>query len=221
MACYFNKFIIQPERDVNLSEADLYARMSDAGIAIGQRVIVSGCPKIRVTKVFETGFDGTEKKFSDSGAEYEGCIQIGNDVLLDSSSHPAFPNVPINISCLKLPEKPTGKIIIGNDVCLQGTSIVSYERVTIGNEVVFGPMVIMMDCDGHSLVNRGNHDEVSRLEVAPIFISDGVWVGYGVTILKGVSIGENSVIGANSVVCKSVPANVVVAGNPAKIIKEL
>lgn len=54
---------------------------------------------------------------------------------------------------------------------------------------------------------------------APIIIGENVWIGSNVRICKGVTIGDNSVIAANSVVTKSVPANCIAAGNPAKIVK--
>jgi acetyltransferase-like isoleucine patch superfamily enzyme len=55
----------------------------------------------------------------------------------------------------------------------------------------------------------------------PVIISDNVWIGMNAVILKGVTIGENSVVAAGAVVTKSVPANVVVAGNPAVAVREL
>ena len=55
----------------------------------------------------------------------------------------------------------------------------------------------------------------------PVVIEDNVWLGLNVVVLKGVHIGENSVIGANSVVTKDIPANVIAAGNPCKIIRHI
>lgn len=55
----------------------------------------------------------------------------------------------------------------------------------------------------------------------PVIIGDNVWIGGDATILPGVTIGDNVVIGAGSVVTKDIPSNVVIAGNPAKIIKTL
>ena len=55
----------------------------------------------------------------------------------------------------------------------------------------------------------------------PVTIGDNVWIGGGVTILPGVTIGDNTVVAAASVVTRSFPDNVVVAGNPARIIREL
>lgn len=54
---------------------------------------------------------------------------------------------------------------------------------------------------------------------APIIIGENVWIGINVRICKGVTIGDNSIIGANSVVTKSIPANCIAAGNPAKVVK--
>jgi len=74
--------------------------------------------------------------------------------------------------------------------------------------------VVIMDGDYHL-------EDTRTSAPRPIFISDNVWIGYGCAIMKGVHIGENSIIGINSVVIKDVPANVIVAGNPARVIKNL
>ncbi len=59
------------------------------------------------------------------------------------------------------------------------------------------------------------------VNTAPVIIEDNVWIGMNAVILKGVTIGENSVVAAGAVVSKNVPPNVVVAGNPAVIVKHL
>nr|WP_262897922.1 hypothetical protein [Carboxylicivirga linearis] len=71
--------------------------------------------------------------------------------------------------------------------------------------------------NGNNIVNK----DWSHVKSAPITIQDKVWIGLGVTILKGVTIGEGAVIGAKSVVTKDVPAWTVVAGNPARVVKQL
>ena len=65
-------------------------------------------------------------------------------------------------------------------------------------------------------------DRTARAEDAtPVHIGDNVWLGDHATVLKGVTIGANSVVAARAVVTRDVPANVVVAGNPAQVVKEL
>jgi NDP-sugar pyrophosphorylase family protein len=77
--------------------------------------------------------------------------------------------------------------------------------------------VYITDSDWHGIYDRTERSE----EVRPIHIGENAWLGDHCVILKGVTIGENSVVGANAVVSKDVPANVVVAGNPAAVVKEL
>jgi maltose O-acetyltransferase len=55
----------------------------------------------------------------------------------------------------------------------------------------------------------------------PVSISDGVWLGGGVIVCPGVTIGENAVVGDGSVVTRDLPANVVAAGNPCRVIRSL
>lgn len=73
-----------------------------------------------------------------------------------------------------------------------------------------------MDTDFHNIIQNNNLNK----ETKPILIGDDVWIGSKVTILKGVSIGDGAVIASNSVVTKNVPPRCIVAGNPAKIIRE-
>lgn len=64
-------------------------------------------------------------------------------------------------------------------------------------------------------------DKRHLLHPAPIHIGSNVWIGAGVVITKGVTIGDNSIIAAGAVVTRDIPANVIAAGVPAKVIKEI
>jgi len=91
-------------------------------------------------------------------------------------------------------------------------------KVTIGNNVFFGPSVQIYTAT-HPI---GAAERRKWLESArPITIGSDVWVGGGAIICPGVTIGDRSVIGAGSVVTRAIPSDVVAAGNPARVIREL
>lgn len=96
--------------------------------------------------------------------------------------------------------------------------------VLAGNKIEIGDNVwIAPDC-GLYAAGHPFHVEMrlSGIEYAwPIRIGNNVWIGGGVKIMGGVSIGDNAVIGAGSVVNRSIPANVLAAGNPCKVIREI
>jgi acetyltransferase-like isoleucine patch superfamily enzyme len=115
-------------------------------------------------------------------------------------------------------DQDSGRIDIGNSVLISpGVRISACNEIRIGNSCMMANGVYITDSDWH-----GIYDRVERpSEHTPVIIEDNVWIGDRATILKGVRIGENSIVGANSVVSRDVPANVVVAGNPAVVVKEL
>lgn len=126
-----------------------------------------------------------------------------------------------------------GKIQFG-DWCFLGKNsrVWSAERITVGSRVLISHGVSIMDSLTHPLdpvarhqqfkdiVTRG-HPKRIDLQESPVVIEDDVWIGAGCTVLKGVSIGARAVVGAGSVVTKSVPPDVIVAGNPARVIRRL
>jgi maltose O-acetyltransferase len=91
-------------------------------------------------------------------------------------------------------------------------------KVTIGDEVMFAPNVSLYTA-GHPIhpIPRNAGYEYAL----PITIGNNVWIGGNVVITPGVTIGDNTVIGAGSVVTKDIPANVVAAGNPCRVIREI
>jgi maltose O-acetyltransferase len=99
-----------------------------------------------------------------------------------------------------------------------GCVILDCNRVTLGDDVLFGPYVqVYAAYHPVNPVARRTRLELS----APVTIGDNVWIGGGVIILPGVTIGPGTTIGAGSVVTKDIPANVVAAGNPCIIKKHL
>lgn len=103
---------------------------------------------------------------------------------------------------------------------LNHTTLVSSVGIRIGEDVLFGPNVTVMDTDGHVL-DRRLADNPAEHKRAPVVIEDHAWIGLGATIMKGVTVGHHAVVAANATVVKNVPPHAVVAGNPARIIKEL
>jgi len=104
-------------------------------------------------------------------------------------------------------------ISIEDNCGFSGTVIGAFVKIEIKSGAKCGANTLITDSDWHL------EDKRAGLP-SPVIIEDNVWLGEGVKVLKGVTIGKNSVIGAGSVVSKSIPANVVAAGNPCKIIKE-
>ncbi len=97
-------------------------------------------------------------------------------------------------------------------------TILDNNEVRIGRHVMLGPAVQIYTA-AHLLQAQ---TRIQGWEVAkPIAIEDNVWIGGGATLLPGVTIGRNAVVGAGAVVTRSVPADTVVAGNPARVIREI
>lgn len=101
---------------------------------------------------------------------------------------------------------------IGNNCGFSGTVIGCASYIKLGDNVRCGANTLITDSDWHI-------DDYRTGPNKDVIIEDNVWLGYGVKVLKGVHIGQNSLIGANSVVTKDIPANVIAAGNPCKVIK--
>ena len=146
-------------------------------------------------------------------------IILGARVTLRSwpASNPLVPNHPVVLATRK-----RGALIqIGDDCGLTGTTLVAAERIQIGNRVQVGANSTIVDTDFHPLTVEERARDFLNGAHAPVIIEDDVFIGMQSLILKGVTIGRGSVVGAGSVVVKDVPAGVIVAGNPARVVKEL
>jgi acetyltransferase-like isoleucine patch superfamily enzyme len=127
-----------------------------------------------------------------------------------------------------------GSCSVGNFTLMNGALVMAEERIEIGSHCLISWNVGIADSDFHPLAPAlrivdahalapffKDRPPRPKLRTAPVIIADNVWIGMNAIILKGVSIGENSVVAAGAVVTKSVPANTVVAGNPAVTVREL
>lgn len=106
------------------------------------------------------------------------------------------------------------KLVLGSGFFNSNVKIRCTEEITIGNNVAISHDVTIMDSDAHEIKD----DDYQKTK--PIHIGNHVWIGTRATILKGVTIGDGSIIAAGSVVTKNVPSNTIVAGVPAKVIKQ-
>jgi acetyltransferase-like isoleucine patch superfamily enzyme len=149
-------------------------------------------------------------------------VEFGRNVVLMSSNRFCLSSslyAPCKIKCIYA----TAKILIGDDVSLNGTSIVCRStKITIGARTMIGPNVTIMDSSFHYLWPLNVRNKYSTVELdKPIEIGEDVWIGSQVIILPGSKIGAGSVIGAGSIVVGEIPSNSLAVGSPAKIAKKI
>jgi acetyltransferase-like isoleucine patch superfamily enzyme len=129
--------------------------------------------------------------------------------------------------------KSSGSLQIGHDAFIgEGSKIWSADRVEIGNHVLISHNVFISDTSAHELdhlerskgfldiVTSGHSNEKGKISTAPIVIADYAWINPNAVILRGVKIGKGAIVGAGSIVTKDVPPFTLVAGNPAKVVKQ-
>ena len=145
------------------------------------------------------------------------AITLGNGVFIDGT--------------LDVYEK--GKLFINDHTFFGNSRIFCTTDISIGKGCWIADHVFIMDSDLHPLSPKRRLDDAinfskgifpdvyTNIPNAPVIIGNSVWIGVNSTILKGVTIGEGAVVGAGSVVTKDVPAWTIVAGNPARIIREI
>lgn len=128
-----------------------------------------------------------------------------------------------------------GKIRVGSNTYIGPRTILqAKESIQIGENVIIANNVVIVDNNNHpvspemrlqmSCCDDYMTDELwswKYAESKPVVIEDNVWIGRDARILKGVRIGSGSIVGMGAVVTHDVPPRVIVAGNPAKIVKEL
>ena len=115
---------------------------------------------------------------------------------------------------------PQAVIQIGHRVVLHGTRLGCCQRIEVAENCLLAD-ARLFDTDFHALESAGRHRWHTAGVTKPVMIGPDVWIGAGAMILKGVSIGAHAVVGAGSVVTRDVPPWAVVAGNPARVVKQL
>ena len=126
----------------------------------------------------------------------------------------ALADAPVRLSVFEdLGEISIGRYCIVNP----GVRITSASSIEIGDSCMIAMNAYLSDADWHDI----HHRIYAPGSTAPIILQDNVWVGDSALVCKGVTIGENSIVGAYSVVTKDVPANSIVAGNPARKVGEV
>jgi acetyltransferase-like isoleucine patch superfamily enzyme len=115
-------------------------------------------------------------------------------------------------------DTPSGSITVGSHVRINaGCVLVSYARITIGDDCLIGEYVSIRDANHGMSVGLPMRLQAHRS--APVAIGRNVWIGRGSVVLMGVTIGDGAVVAANSVVSRDVPADAIVGGAPAKLIR--
>jgi acetyltransferase-like isoleucine patch superfamily enzyme len=112
-----------------------------------------------------------------------------------------------------------GEVAIGAKTVIgQECTISAYQRIRIGQQCVIADRAMFIDFD-HGVVEVERPIRLQGIYKRDVEVGSNVWIGYGACILRGVRVGDNSIIGTNAVVTKDVPANGVVGGVPARLIR--
>lgn len=151
-------------------------------------------------------------------ARGKGTIKIGNGVTFGVKESPSYYSTYTYLDV----RRESSYIEIGDNCWINNNaSIISDgKKIIIGQNCLIGIGLEIIDSDFHDLSpkNRFGGKNIIKKDV---IINENVFIGNNVTILKGVIIGKNSVIGNGSVVTKNIPENVIAAGNPTVVIRQL
>lgn len=128
-------------------------------------------------------------------------------------------------------DRSGSQVVIGDRVFIGNSTLVCAESIFIGDDVLISWGCTIVDHNSHSAIfSERRHDvqnwyqgkkDWTSVKVNPVSICDKAWLGFNVIVLKGVTIGEGAIVGAGSVVTKDVDSYTIVAGNPARLIREI
>lgn len=150
----------------------------------------------------------------------DASIRLGNGVLINNRLNENSAGV-FHRTALVAAE-PGARLSIGNHVGISGAILYCTTEIVIEDYVNIGAGVRIYDTDFHPLdsLARRRHD-TAQIKSAPVRICEDAFIGANAFVLKGVIVGARTVVGAGAVVTKSLPPDVVAAGNPARIIAGL
>ncbi len=112
-----------------------------------------------------------------------------------------------------------GEVSIGAKTVMgQECTISAYQHVSIGRECILADRVMLIDFD-HGVTEVERPIRLQGIYKRDVNVGHNVWIGYGACVLRGITVGDNAVIGTNSVVTHDTPANAVVGGVPARVIR--
>ena len=112
-----------------------------------------------------------------------------------------------------------GEVRIGAKTVLgQECTISAYQHVSIGRECIVADRVMLIDFD-HGVVEVERPIRLQGIYKRDVRVGHNVWIGYGACVLRGVTVGDNAIVGTSAVVTREVPANAVVAGIPARVLR--
>lgn len=181
------------------------------------QVVRSSLAKYRICRLGEVNINTISKvNFSKIKIQKNSTLQILPGSIVDAR---------LDFECDK------SAICIGKNTFIGASHLVCSKEINIGNDVLIAWGCTIVDHNSHAIeFTRRQKDVVdwfqgkkdwSSVVRQEINIMDKAWIGFNSIILKGVTVGEGAIVGAGSVVTKDVPPWTIVAGNPAKIIREI
>ncbi len=146
-----------------------------------------------------------------------GGVKIGCNCTIGRSMKYYHAGMPFYTALLN--DGKESHIIIGNNCRLNGVYIHAQKEILIGDNCVLASGIHVIDSNGHELYSTNR--TVGRDTPKPVVIGNNVWIGLNSIVLKDTIIGDNSVVAAGSVVKGRFPANSLIQGNPAVVVKTL
>lgn len=196
------RFILKLIKIIINSFKAIYNKIANKFIFYRENVLTAKYKINGVIKIYNQGSILIGQNFKgNSGLNFN---PIGGDTILQFICH------------------KNAKLTIGNNCGISNSTIVCFDKISIGDNVLIGGNCKIWDTNFHStnFEYRTSHSD-NDIKTSPIEINDFAFIGAGTIILKGVIIGEKSIIAAGSVVTKSVPSCEIWGGSPAKFIKKI